>query len=221
VRLTVTARDGLVVVVPARWTGDPAAIVASKHAWATRALASVSERRELLAAGAEALLPHEIELRAPARTLAVEYRHRGAGVAATARRHGDELVVTGDIDDADACLRALRRWLAREAKLWLPPRCEALAARCALLPSAVRVSAARTRWGSCSSRGTVSLNRTLLFLPPHLVDALVLHELAHLRVMDHSPRFWSLLASLDPDALDHRRQMRDAAERFVPLWAGT
>ena len=62
------------------------------------------------------------------------------------------------------------------------------------------------------------LNRNLLFLPPELVDALILHELAHLRVMDHSARFWSLLATLDPRVLEHRARLKKAAD-LVPVWA--
>jgi hypothetical protein len=217
VRLTVTSRDGLVVVVPSRWRGDASAIVASKREWAERSLASVAERRALLLAGAEALLPHEIDLPALRVALPVEYAGRDTSHA-VARVSGDSLVVAGAIDDADACLAALRRWLTRFAKESLPPRLDALAAEHGVSPASVRVSSARTRWGSCSARGTVSLNRNVLFLPPHLADALMLHELAHLRVLDHSPRFWSALAAMDPRALEHRAQLKGAG-RYVPAWA--
>jgi hypothetical protein len=64
----------------------------------------------------------------------------------------------------------------------------------------------------------VSIARNALFLPPDLLDALVLHELAHLRVLDHSQRFWTQLLALDPDAHAHREALRRASE-FVPPWA--
>ena len=76
----------------------------------------------------------------------------------------------------------------------------------------------RTRWGSCSSRRTISLNRNLVFLPEHLVRSLMLHELAHTLVMNHSERYWTALGDLDPEARSHRAQMRQA-HRLVPAWA--
>lgn len=217
VRLTVSVRDGLVVTVPERFRGDIPAIVASKRVWAERALAGIAEKRALVLGGAEALLPHRIELRALGLTLPVEYVASDAS-AVSARTDKGCVVVRGDIDDAEKCLLAMRRWLLRTARAELSAWCEDAARRSGLAPTAITVSAARTRWGSCSARGRVMLNRNLLFLPPELVDALVLHELAHLRVLDHSPRFWSLLATLDPASLEHRAALKSAGD-LVPVWA--
>ena len=72
VRLTITARDGLVVVLPERWHGDIDALVAEKRTWAERALAQVAERRALHVAGPEALLPDAVGLRALGETWPVE-----------------------------------------------------------------------------------------------------------------------------------------------------
>jgi hypothetical protein len=213
----VTARDGLVVVVPQGWRGDPRVVVASKHVWAERALSSVAERRALLLAGPDALLPHEVELAAIGCMLPVEYLERDIATTSARDKQGS-LIVAGRVDDAAACMEALRRWLTRVAQQHLPERLHALAALHSCRPSSVRISSARTRWGSCSAHGTVSLNRNVMFLPPNLADALMLHELAHLHVLDHSPRFWSKLATMDPSALEHRAQLKEAG-RFVPAWA--
>lgn len=221
VRLVVNPREGLVVVVPKRWRGDVAAIVASKRLWAERALSKVAESVALHAAGAEALLPNRIELRATGETLAVLYDSLPPAPAsksgARVLRKGDALRVTGGMS-ADERLSALARWLDREARRVLPQRASELAAAHGFAPARLRVSRARSRWGSCSSKGTVSLNRSLLFLPPRLVDALILHELAHLRVLDHSPAFWRTLAALDPDARRHRTELRTAVA-LIPPWA--
>lgn len=217
VRLVVTAHEGLVVVVPRRWRGDVVQVVESRRAWAEKALASVSERRALLLAGPEALLPHRIDLAALARSLPVEYRHSEAQ-GAVARTAGGLVAVTGDVDDADACLAAVRRWLARTAREELPELVKQCSAACGLAPSSIRVTSAQTRWGSCSARGTVSIHRNALFLPEHLTRALVLHELAHLRVLSHSPAFWAALAELDPHARRHRLELREAGAH-VPAWA--
>ncbi|NTW29613.1 MAG: M48 family metallopeptidase, partial [Coriobacteriia bacterium] len=141
----------------------------------------------------------------------------GAG-AARARLAGGALVVAGDIDDAGACLAALTRWLDRIARERLLPMLAEVAADVGVTYSSARVRHQKTRWGSCSAGRTISLNRSLVFLPEHLVRSLMLHELAHTRVLDHSARFWAKLARLDPSASEHRAQMRTAA-RFVPAWA--
>lgn len=217
VRLTVSPRDGLVVVVPKRYRGDVAAIVAQKREWAERALAKVAARRKELNSGPEALLPSVVDLPGIGFNATVEYRETGsAGVRVTRREH--TLVVSGRIDDAQACLDALRRWLAAEAKRSLPARVRSMADRHGLAPSAIRIGGAKTRWGSCSSRGTISLSRNSAFLPPHLLDSLILHELAHMHVMNHSPRFWMKLREMDERADEHRRQLNDA-EHLVPAWA--
>ncbi|HET6352607.1 MAG TPA: SprT family zinc-dependent metalloprotease [Coriobacteriia bacterium] len=216
VRLTVTPQHGLVVVVPNRWRGNLDAIVASKREWASRALAKVAERRAEYLAEPETLLPEMIELRALTRSLPVSYKPTAA-TTARAREHGGVLVVSG-CDEPEARLAALRRWLTAEAKRMLPERLADIArVRAVEPPAEIRVSAARSRWGSCSSGGRISLNRTLLFIPPELCDYVIAHELAHLAHMDHSPRFWAHLASMDERALEHRAAMKDAAS-CVPVW---
>ncbi len=219
VRLTVTARDGLVVVVPRGWRGDPQAVVAAKRTWAERALARVAEERALHAAGPDALLPDTVDLRACGRRLAVRYVP-GEGTP-VARESAGELIVAGD-SDASARLSALRRWLDGEARRLIVPRVVTLADAHGFSPAKVRVMRARTRWGSCSARGVIAIARNALFLPSEALDALVLHELAHLRVLDHSPRFWAQLLALDPRAHEHRALLRRGAEfgaEFVPPWA--
>jgi len=78
-----------------------------------------------------------------------------------------------------------------------------------LVPRAIRFGEPRTRWGSCSRAGVIRLNRQLISAPPEIFRHVVLHELAHLRHMDHSPRFWGLLRELDPQTEPHRRWLRD------------
>lgn len=72
----------------------------------------------------------------------------------------------------------------------------------------LRLSAARTRWGSCSHHGGISLNWRLVFMPLAVVDYVVAHELAHLREMNHSPRFWAVVEQLCPDWRALRAELR-------------
>lgn len=217
VRLTVTPRDGLVVVVPTRWRGDTDAIVAEKLAWAQTALARVADRHAVFAAGPDALLPDAVELRAFGETWPVEYRQTAAA-GCQARLDGGVLAVTGNIDSAEACLAALSRWLDRTARERLLPLLAHVAEEAGLGYASARVRHVRSRWGSCSAHKTISLNRALVFVPAHLVRALMLHELAHTLVLNHSARFWAKLAALDEHAHEHRTQLRDAG-RLVPPWA--
>lgn len=217
VRLLVTARDGLVVTVPTRWRGNAEEVVRSKREWAEAALASVADRRALYLGGAEVLLPDVVELRAVGETWPVHYVSTGAA-AVRAVAKGGVLEVRGNIDDADACLAALTRWLNRVARDLLIPMLASVAAQADVTYASARVRHQKSRWGSCSSRTTISLNRSLVFIPEHLVVALMLHELAHTRVLNHSARFWAELATLDPQHEVHRAQLREAA-KLVPAWA--
>ena len=83
--------------------------------------------------------------------------------------------------------------LRGQAKTILPPRLQALALSRGLCYQNVSIHNSRTRWGSCSSKGNISLSLYLMLLPPHLQDYVMQHELTHLVEMNHSSRFWALL----------------------------
>lgn len=92
-------------------------------------------------------------------------------------------------------LRALRR----RAEETIPLRVAHYAAVMGLTPAAVKIGAARTRWGSCSSRGDLRFSCRLMAYPPEAIDAVVVHELAHLRHMDHGREFYALVERTMPD----------------------
>ena len=117
------------------------------------------------------------------------------GETRLARFGGQVVPVSSASDDLRPAIeRHLRQLATRE----LPPRVFELAALHRLPAQRVMVRNQRTRWGSCSRRGTISLNWRLVQTPPFVRDYLVLHELAHLREMNHSRRFWSEVARLCP-----------------------
>ena len=74
----------------------------------------------------------------------------------------------------------------------------------------------KSRWGSCSSRGTLSFNYRLLFAPPAVLDYVVVHELCHLTHMDHSKNFWDKVASVMPDYKTHRQWLKDHGQELSP-----
>ena len=110
-----------------------------------------------------------------------------------------ELVVYGADDDVAKRL-ALIRWLKRKARVLLVPVVGELALQTRLRPKRVQIRAQRSRWGSCSSHRTLSLNVCLLFQDIELVRYLVIHELCHLKQMNHSPKFWNLVERYAPGA---------------------
>jgi hypothetical protein len=79
----------------------------------------------------------------------------------------------------------------------------------AVEPGSVTLRDTRSRWGSASRRKAISLSWRLVLAPPEALETVVVHELAHLRVFGHGPRFWALVASRRPDHADWRRWLRD------------
>ncbi len=218
IRLAVSPREGLVVTVPRR--ADIALVpgVLRDHArWIERASARVAERRAHVEA-AEGPLPERIEAPGIGAGWSVRLEEREGVSGVTAADRDGEVVLRGAVADTAACREALRRWTSQVARRELVPMLEHLAPPLGVRPARVQLRAQRTRWGSASARGTVSLNRNLVFLAPDLVRYVLLHELTHLRVADHSPAFWRELEKHVADAGPLRARLREAW-RDVPPWA--
>lgn len=105
---------------------------------------------------------------------------------------------------------ALRGWLRARALELFQQRCALYAPLLGVRPSRVVLSAATTRWGSASAAGVIRLNWRLVHLPPALIDYVVVHELAHLREMNHSTAFWAHVRAVLPDFAARRAALRAA-----------
>lgn len=127
------------------------------------------------------------------------------------------LRLAGDIADLRAVQSALRRWLTQRAIEVLTPQLDDCSREMGLPYRRIAVRRQRTRWGSCSTRGTISLNCCLLFQRPPVVRYLLVHELAHIRHMNHSARFWDLVGRHCPDFRSLDRELLDGWRR-VPSW---
>lgn len=110
---------------------------------------------------------------------------------------------------------AVQAWLMRDARRHFTARLEHFAPLLGVRWTSLRLSNANTRWGSAKADGSIRLNWRLLHYPPAIIDYVVAHELAHLRVMDHSPRFWDTVATVVPDYAALRDHLRDEP---APLW---
>ena len=120
---------------------------------------------------------------------------------------------TASVDAAKLLDKALRE----KARAVFNERLATHAPRLGVTQPPLRLSSARTRWGSCSHHGGISLNWRLIFMPLPVVDYVVCHELAHLREMNHSPRFWSVVEELCPDWRARRLELRHLARQIPQL----
>ncbi|MDR2991158.1 MAG: M48 family metallopeptidase [Burkholderiaceae bacterium] len=105
---------------------------------------------------------------------------------------------------------ATAAWLKRQARRLFTARLDHYAPQLSVRWQRLSLSSARTRWGSASSTGWIRLNWRLIHLPLPVINYVVVHELAHLREMNHSPRFWALVSAVLPDYAAHRMTLRDA-----------
>jgi len=94
---------------------------------------------------------------------------------------------------------AERKVLIAQAKRHLPQLVDKYSTAMCVRPAAIRVTSARTRWGSCSAKGSICFSWRLMRMPPEFIEYVVVHELAHLLELNHSPRFWAVVRSVLPD----------------------
>jgi len=161
-------------------------------------------------------LPSAIDLPAIDRRYGVEYVER-QGPVRVRQQADQQLIVIGPLDDRRAIAVALRRWLCDVAIAQFGEQLQHLAQQAQLPYARLQIRRQRTRWGSCSASGTISLNVCLLFLEPAVVRYLMIHELCHTRQMNHSVRFWSLVAIHEPDYRSLDRALLGSWQQ-VPWW---
>ena len=125
-------------------------------------------------------------------------------------RRGDDLLVpAGDAQEA------IERYYRRRARAEFAPRLDAAVARAGTRYTGLTIRGQRTRWASCSAAGGMSFNWRLLLAPEAVLDYVIEHEVCHLEVMDHSPRFWALLESRVPDWREHAAWLRRYGSTLV------
>ena len=199
---------GLRIGVPWHATARAIETELRKHeAWIVRKLAQWEERRApvLQWRDGEALML----LGEPLRLALVP----GAPSAA---KDGERLVVAVPaLSRADDIARTVTAWLRDAALACFRTRIAYYVPQLRVPGPELRLSEARTRWGSCHPAGRMLLNWRLIQMPLRLVDYVVVHELAHLREMNHSPRFWRTVASIIPDYAARRTEIRVEGYRYL------
>jgi predicted metal-dependent hydrolase len=110
---------------------------------------------------------------------------------------------------------AVERWYRRAARNEIMPRLDRACALAGSSYTKLTIRGQRTRWASCSRSGAMSFNWRLLLAPEEILDYVVWHEVCHLDVMDHSPRFWALLERWCPDYREHSQWLRRHGQTLV------
>lgn len=215
--LKVLPFKGVEVVLPLGC--DPSlaeSAIRSKEDWLRATLEDF--QRKGMGADAGLQLPEQITLLAVQRNFSVSRARPRPGAAELAQRHPDTLLLSCADGDEALGRSLLQDWLKKQGRLHLVPWLKNLADELGFSYAKTQIRNQHCRWGSCSSRGVISLNCKLLFLPADLVRYVLLHELCHTRHMNHSKAFWQTLEYVEPlcRELDTATNM---AWRFVPAWS--
>ncbi len=193
VRVNVHAHSGVEVVLPARAPERAAAAaVIELRPWIERRLAEARDLRERIAARA-GTVPY---LGAPLELVPEPGRIR-------AHRRGERLLVPAERPEP-----AIERFYRRAARAEIEPRLDRATRLAGSSYTGLDIRAQRTRWASCSPSGRMSFNWRLLLAPESVLEYVVWHEVCHLEILDHSPRFWALLARRWPRYREDRDWLR-------------
>ena len=210
-RLEVGPGTGLQVILPRRFDARRIpAILQTRHRWILKTLDWAST------------LPPPLAHDGVGRGQTVPYRGEALALVVDVRPERPAAVTTSDHTltvsvrrpDGTLVRRAIRAWCHRQAQAVIPPRVAELAAPLGLRYRSVAIGNQRSRWGSCSPAGRLRLNWRLVLVPPPVLDYVILHELAHLKVLNHSPVFWRLVASVCPAYETHRLWLRRHGARL-------
>ncbi len=211
---------GLEVVVPGKRAVSQTVIeqfLQEKKSWIVRnwkRWVQVQEKCEVM----PLQLPESIFLRGIQQTWDVVYWATAASKIRCIANQSKQIKLLGNMANQKECVRLLRNWLKKIAEQYFRERLQVLSVKHGLSFNQLNIRHTITRWGSCSSDKNISLCCKLLFLPPHLVDHVLLHELCHTKVMSHGVRFWKLLGKLDPDCEVNKVELKKAGG-YVPGWA--
>lgn len=122
-----------------------------------------------------------------------------------------------DVDDAEATLALLADFYKAQAKFWLVKKTHATVERAALSDRlmGIQFRKTKTKWGHCTADGRIQYNWQIMMAPEPVIDYLVAHEVAHLEHLNHSPSFWALVETLEPDYARHKAWLRRHEHRLT------
>ncbi|MFK8028973.1 MAG: M48 family metallopeptidase [Gammaproteobacteria bacterium] len=204
---------GVEVVVPYRAKPKDVARFVSEHEeWIRTTQAKLDAVTD---APLEAL-PESIELKAIGKTIDVSYQEI-TGPRLWRAKGKNAIGLRCDRKEFEEGRKVLKKWLQHEGKRWLTPWLRDTSDELQLFYKRAQVRGQKTRWGSYSSTGTLCINYYLMLLEPDLVRYLFVHELCHIRHLNHSKAFWSLVESFEPDYRALEARLNDTRS-LLPAW---
>ncbi len=217
-RVTIDPRHGVVVAVPLasrRGWGHPEPdierFLADREPWLRRHLGRLEQQRDAVAARGGITDGGTFRYLGELHLLRIRTAPPGSGRSSVARHGaeaGDELHITLGAADRRDPAEVLRAWLRVRARLAIDSMVVRYAPDLGVAPTRISIRDTRSRWGSASRKGTLSFSWRLILGPPEALEVVVIHELAHLKVFGHGPRFWALVAARRPDHVAWRRWLR-------------
>ncbi|MFM7425695.1 MAG: M48 family metallopeptidase [Elainella sp.] len=177
----------------------------------------VAERQAAPLSQTAGQLPEIISLQSLPERWQLRYEQTAANHVVASKTGAQRLLVRGAIHHPQLCQRVLKQWLKRKAEMHLIPWLRRTSQEVNLPFNQVAIRGQKTLWASCSAKTNISLNYKLLFLPPRLVRYVFIHELCHTVHLNHSDRFWGLVAEKEPiyDRLDAEL---NKAWIYIPDW---
>jgi hypothetical protein len=205
VRLEVRQETGLTVVIPSSYRiKQLPVLLESKGSWILDKLTkygqvqSVPDKKEIKSGDTIPYLGRDLEV-------VKQQNHRNTNSIKLER---NRLVVS--IGSASSRLNLiLEQWYRLQAAKLIKERVDKLSARLGLTYNRIIIRGQKTRWGSCSYKGNLSFNWKLIMAPEPVIDYVVIHEIAHLKEMNHTKRFWELVAEHCPRWREHRKWLKD------------
>ncbi|MBM4463752.1 MAG: M48 family metallopeptidase [Chloroflexi bacterium] len=205
VRLEVRSETGLTVVIPQSHNiRQITHLLKAKKGWILSKLAKYGQleshttEKQLRSGDTISYLGRDLEL-------VVRHNH---GNADSARLEWDRLVVSLR-DGRGRPGLVLEQWYRVQAARLIKGKADKLSARLGLTYNRLMIRGQRTRWGSCSQKGNLSFNWKLIMAPEPVMDYVIVHELAHLKEMNHTKRFWELVGKHCPQWRDHRKWLKE------------
>ena len=201
----VSGVEGVQAIVPQDYSSDELAqFVTSKQDWLRKTLRYYERLREKCGGFDGSMILYK----------GAKYRYSIVADRMLAATVSDELkMITFHVPDRRKANAYQRAWYRQQTEAMIMERLPVLAEKMGLKYNKVTVRKQKSRWGSCSRKGNLNFNLMLAAVPPEVLDYVIIHELAHLKVLNHSPQFWEIVKAADPGYESHREWLSN----FAPL----
>ncbi len=203
IRIKLSDKGALSLVLPSG-TAERAghSFIQSKSAWVEKNLnkLSITEKETI---------PLSLDLRLLNELWQIEYADQSSNQIRLTEYDDFNLGISGNTSDIKKLHSVINQWCKKKSSVVFKYMLEQLAEEHGFHYNDLSIRAQKTRWGSCSSKKNINLNCKLLFMPIEVVKYVMIHELCHTLEMNHSSRFWDLVADCDPEYKKHRKRLKE------------